>query len=227
MNKRFIDGVLDVTTLVVGVAAVTLAGMLLWDRVATSQPASGPAVIREVEDWGMYASGGRRVGGEVDPALTIIEFGDYQCSFCREFHGHINAVLRRHPEDVAFVYRHAPIPGNSVSYSAARVAECAGEQGRFWETHSLLLRETSWAGDALNRVGVEAGVADMPTYIACISDSTPVPAVERDLALARQLDVPGTPTVLLNENLHYGVVDSLFLFQTVAHLLTGDSPNRQ
>ena len=225
MDKRFVDLALDAMTILVGVAAVGLVGMFLWERIHPTPAVSGPPVISEVDDWRTYAIGGHRAGS-ADPLLTIVEFGDYQCSFCREFHDHVSAVLRRHPDAVAFVYRHAPIPGNSVSYSAARVAECAADQGRFWEAHDLLLRETSWAGDALSRLGTAAGVADMPTYVECISDSSPAPAVERDLALARRLDVPGTPTVLVNEGLHYGVVDSLVLFQAVDDLLRAGRRSR-
>lgn len=218
MNKSPMDMALDALTLFGGIGAAGLAGVFFWDRFSAGEVEAGPAVIRDVDDWRTYAAGGRRVGAD-DPVLTIVEFGDYQCSFCREFQNHVDAVLRRHPDDVAFVYRHSPLPGNALSYSAARVAECAGEQGRFWSTHALLIRESSWVGNSLERIGMEAEVGDMSTFMACISASDAVEAVERDLELAIRLEVPGTPTVLMNERLTYGVVDSLFLFGTVDNLL--------
>lgn len=170
-------------------------------------PAPGP---RDIQDWELLAEAGHRLGPE-EPAVTIIEFGDYQCPVCRSWHHDIKAVMRRNPDDVAFVYRHWPLPYHTYAYPAARAAECAGRQQRFWEFHTLLYENDNWLGDAMSRFAETAGVQDIEAFKECVADSMPVPAIEADIAAAREIGAMGTPTVIVNGTLLASGRDSLSL----------------
>ena len=109
-----------------------------------------------VTNWQRYADGGHRLGPET-AAVTIIEFGDYQCPFCRASEPHLKAIRAKYGNDVALVYRHFPLPGHGSAFPAARGAECAGQQDRFWEFHELLYSTESWIGDASEATFSDAG----------------------------------------------------------------------
>jgi len=171
-----------------------------------------------VEDWEKYASAGHRVGSAT-PEVTIIEFGDYQCPYCRDWQPHIDAILRKYPDDVAFVFRHFPLETHNLAYPAARAAECAGEQDRFWPFHRELLGNPDWIGNAMTDFAINAGIQDMDAFEDCLEDESPVPAIDADLAAATELGARGTPTILINGVMSYGVVDSLRLEAAVQRVL--------
>lgn len=104
-------------------------------------------------------AGGSRIGPP-DAPVTILEFGGYECPFCRDFSRVIEALLSEHADEVAFVFRHLPFEHQAHGYRAARFAECAAEQDRFQEAHGLLNRLNDFGDLDPTRFGQEAGVGD-------------------------------------------------------------------
>ena len=203
-----LEKLVDIAVIVAGLSAALIAVLLISQHLVENGRNREVTSVGIVEDWEKYASAGRRTGSETAGA-TIIEFGDYQCPYCRDLQPHIDAILRQFPADVAFVFRHFPL--DEVSYAAARAAECAGEQGRFWEFHRELLSNANWFGNAIGQLAAAAGVRDMDAFDECSTDESPVPAIEDDLAAALELGAQGTPTILINGEMSYGVIDSLRL----------------
>ncbi|WP_425155420.1 DsbA family protein [Candidatus Palauibacter sp.] len=162
-----------------------------------------------------YATAGHRLG-PTNAVVTIVEFGDYQCRYCREAEAHIAAIRREFADDVTLVFRHFPLRLESASYTAARAAECAGEQGAFWPYHERLFESRDWqVGDtveALRNLGVDVGIADPVQFEVCLGSQAPVAAITADLEAAAALGVIGTPASLVNGRLSLGVLDSLAFF---------------
>lgn len=208
MGKR-LETLTDIAVILAGLSAVVIVLLLVSQRfMGNGPPTTEITSVGVVEDWRGYASAGHRVGSAT-AATTIIEWGDYQCRYCRDWHPHIEAILRKYPDDVAFVFRHFPL--DDFSYAAARAAECAGAQGRFWALHRELLGNPNWFGNAIRQFAVTAGIQDMDAFDDCLEDESSVPAIEADLAAAIELGAQGTPTILINGVMSYGVVDSLRL----------------
>ena len=89
------------------------------------------------------------VRGPSDAKVTLIEYGDYQCPPCRNSGVAIERLLAEHPRDLRFVYRHFPTRRHRNAMPAARAAEAAERQGKFWEMHALLLSgQQRWYGAA-------------------------------------------------------------------------------
>jgi protein-disulfide isomerase len=107
-------------------------------------------------------------------------------------------LLDQYPDEVALVYRHLPLPYHRYAYDAARAAECAAVQGRFWDFHERLFTEDDWLGDAFLRFAEESGVADLREFRRCASMRDPVERIEEDLAAATGLSIPGTPGLIVN-----------------------------
>lgn len=191
MSMRLRNAVVDATTILVGVATIGMAGVVAWDRI-TAQ-AAGPVVPqdREVEDWERFAAEGRRIG-PADAKVTIVEWGDYECPFCRRLEPAIRGVLSEFPQSVALVYRHFPMPYHDHAYRAARLAECAGEIGRFDEAHGALYRTADLAGFGAGEMAKELDLADGQAVelTDCVSREGLVPSIERDLEAGEEVEGP-------------------------------------
>ena len=199
-------------------SAAAIAVVLVAQRLIDNVPDTNITGVEVVQDWEKYASTGHRVG-PATAAITIIEFGDYQCPYCRDWQPHIEAILRKYPDDVAFVFRHFPLEARGLAYAAARAAECAGEQGNFWRYHRELLANPNWLGNAMRQFATKAGVQDMEAFDRCLEDESPVAAIEEDRTAALELGARGTPAILINGVMSYGVVDSLQLEATTNRIL--------
>jgi protein-disulfide isomerase len=85
--------------------------------------------------------GGAPVRGPADAWVTLVEWSDFQCPFCRGAEAQVEQVLANHPAEVRLVYKQFPLTDlHERAFPAALAADCAGQQGKFWEMHDLLMR---------------------------------------------------------------------------------------
>lgn len=188
--------VADLATIAMAIAAVIVVGLLLTDRAQRPEPRITEDEQLDRSDWRQFAESDRRIG-PADAAVTIVEFGDYQCPYCREAETQVRQVLERYPTQVALVYRHYPLSYHEHAYRAARYADCAGDQERFPQAHRLL-----YDTDDLGQVDAVAfaraiSVDDVGAFVTCASRSEPMPSVEEDLRAAETLNVRATPTFVV------------------------------
>src|SRR5262249_30715493 len=92
-------------------------------------------------------AGGGRITGPANAPITLVEFADYQCPMCKKWSPMISELMRRYPDKVRFEYHYYPLVQiHPNAMAAAKAAEAAGEQGRYWEMHDLLFDEQErWA----------------------------------------------------------------------------------
>lgn len=208
-GMKRIEYLADLATILAASSAVVVAAVVVL-RPAGGGSVAQPPPFGTVENWQPYAERGHRLGAS-DPSITIIEFGDYQCPFCREAEPHIRAILGQYPDEVAFIYRHLPLASHPRAYSAALAAECAGDQGAFWAFHELLYADETWqAGDetaAFLRLAREVGIPDLALFEECRGAVERAPTIVADEAAAAELGFTGTPSFLINGQRHLGVLD--------------------
>lgn len=142
--------------------------------------------------------------GPADAPLTIVEYSDYTCGYCRGFFEQMEEPLfERYGADVRLVYKHFPLTGlRAWSEDAALAGACAYRQGndRFWALHGRLFRSPARlkAGpEALAGLAQEAGL-DVPAFKACLEQREALPEVTADIAEGDRLNVQGTPTFFVN-----------------------------
>ncbi|MFN8670411.1 MAG: thioredoxin domain-containing protein [Gemmatimonadaceae bacterium] len=187
------------------VTALLLRRELSPQRVRVAMPV--PSVV---EDWQTYATSGHTLGNQ-DARVTIVEFADFECPYCRQLHLFVDS-LRLLGKDFKVIYRHFPVQGHKFALAAARASECAADQGRFAELHSWLYSHPDSIGVApWTWFASNAGVADSAKFSQCIRSNAAVEALARDTIAARRLGVTGTPTILIGKLLIAGLVplDSL------------------
>jgi protein-disulfide isomerase len=152
-----------------------------------------------VADWDSLLTSGHWKGLR-DAPVVILTYSDFECPACRAFVlTTLDTIQRKYGDSLAVVFRHWPLDYHRFAMPAARAAECAAVQGRFWEFHDLVyLKQDSLGLKQFSEFASEAGVADTSAYRECVEAQSPLPQVQIDAASARQVGGRGTPTVLVN-----------------------------
>jgi protein-disulfide isomerase len=212
------------TVVLVGCAVLT-TGLVL--RRELFPPAAQPSMPQEpvfVEDWKAHLSKGVPLGSPEAP-VQLIEFADYECPFCASFHKTLESVRQRYPTQIAITYVHYPIQGHRFAEPAARVAECAGEQGKFEAMHARLYEWQDQFGlKPWSEFATAAEVADVAAFDSCVKRTEPLARVVEGRKLAEQLDVRGTPTVIVNGWQLRRPPDATELDAMVRKILEGKNP---
>jgi protein-disulfide isomerase len=145
--------------------------------------------------------------------VTLVEFTDYQCPFCRRFQAQDWPQLKRDYIDtgkVRFIVRDLPLSFHSNARPAAEAAHCAGEQSRFWPMHLGLLGQSA----DLSPQGLEARARalglDLPRFRACIAANKYEGAIAANAAQADVLGIRGTPAFVVGAAQH-GQLDGVLL----------------
>lgn len=136
--------------------------------------------------------------GPKDAPVTIVEFSDFNCQYCKRFHDEtLQPILEQYAGKIQFVYRDFPILGPS-SIDAAVAAECANEQDAFWEYHDVLFaNQGDFSNDSL--IGyAERLDLNIEAFSACLKDPAFVKEVNLDSTVAQQIGARGTPAFLIN-----------------------------
>ncbi len=208
-NKASVsDHLFNVGLLVVLIYVVTLPGGQLRTRLGAWRAQAHLSDLAE-DNWGTLAVTSARMGSGPARAPVIIEFGDYECPFCRRSHPHLKALVESDLE-VTIGFRHYPLSAiHPKADGAARAAICAESQGRFVGMHSLLFESSEWqdTGD-WRSLAEEAGVPDLTGFVRCLSGEAVEKRLEEDMRLAEALEVTGTPVFFYQFGAHVGYLDA-------------------
>ena len=147
---------------------------------------------------------GEKVKGNTEAAVILAEHSDFQCPACAKFTPALKEVMDLYGDRIRFEYHHFPLISIHPSAElAARVAEAAGAQGKFWEMHDLLFeRQTSWSQN-INPKNQFTGYAeelglDIDKFNRDLNSKTVREAVQNDMREGRALKINSTPTFYLN-----------------------------
>jgi protein-disulfide isomerase len=139
------------------------------------------------------------VKGPPDAPVTIIEFSDFQCPFCKRVLPVLEQVFATYPGKVRLVYRDFPIPSlHPHAQRSAEAAHCAGEQGQFWAYHDALFADQErFAVTKLSDYARSIGL-DLAAFEQCLASNKYTAEVQKDVADGTQAGVTGTPAFFVN-----------------------------
>ncbi len=162
------------------------------------EPAGAPAIRPVTED--------DHIRGGKNAKVTIVEYTDLECPFCKRFHGTTQEVLKKYGNDVRLVIRHFPLDQlHQQARQEAMATECAAEQGKFWELIDIIFEKTT-SNDGLDLAKLpeyakQAGVKDITKFNKCIADNKYADAIAADEQDAQAAGAQGTPySVVLGPN---------------------------
>jgi len=142
--------------------------------------------------------------GPREAPVTIVEFSDFQCPYCKQANGIVKRVLETYGGSVRLVFKQMPLSIHPDAFKAAQASVCANEQGRFWEFHDLLFASNDLSIDALKKYAVSLQLR-MNDFESCMNSEGSSAAVRRDMQEAIRADVQGTPTFFVNGRILRGM----------------------
>lgn len=138
------------------------------------------------------------VRGNPSAKVTIVEFSDFQCPYCKRGAQVMEQLLKDMPNDVKVAFKHLPLPMHPMARPAARAAVAAGKQGKFWEMHDKLFgNQEALSEDAFEKYAKELGL-NVDKFKADIKDPATDKQIEEDSKLANSLEINGTPGFVVN-----------------------------
>jgi protein-disulfide isomerase len=148
------------------------------------------------------------VRGPATAAVTLLEYGDYQCPYCGAAHPAVQQLERLLADELRFAYRHFPLSQiHEHAYQAAEAAEAAGAQGRFWELHDLLFANQDRLSTRDLLGYAQALGLDLARFTADLENHVHAPRLREDFISGIRSGVNGTPTFFINGVRHNGGYD--------------------
>ena len=139
----------------------------------------------------------RRIGPDRAP-ITIVEFSDFQCPYCRQGVKILKTLRQLYGDRIRIVYRDYLGPNHPYALQAAEAAHCAGEQGKFWEYHDLLFdRQSAGTGWDFRLLAKELGL-QLTAFDSCLHSGRFQDRITKDLQEGLKLGITSTPTFFIN-----------------------------
>lgn len=160
------------------------------------------------------------LGNEIDPKLTIVEFGDFQCPYCREVSTTVRSLMSKYAGQVRFIYRDYPVESlHPLAMQASLAAECAREQRKFWPYHDkLYANQSSLSLAEMLSLGEEIGL-ESGQFEQCVVSNRYQGLVDTDLETAKSIGIRGTPTFFFNGQRIEGVIPEDIFEQLIRKMI--------
>jgi len=148
-------------------------------------------------------AGAPALGPEKAP-VTMVEFSDYQCPYCRRAQGVVEQLLGRYQGKIRLVHRDFPLDGHPRALPAARAAHCADEQGKFWDYHRGLLNTPGDFSDQDFRGRAASLGLDAGKFETCLQSPRHDESIRASVADGARIGVTGTPAFFINGRMLFG-----------------------
>jgi protein-disulfide isomerase len=166
---------------------------------AIAPQAAAPAAPQKVN---ANIGNGSHSIGRTDAPVTLIEFADFQCPYCRRFHINAFAELKKNYIDtgkVRFISRDLPLEFHPYALKAAEAARCAGDQQKYWEMRDALFANDAIPNDDAINKAAESLYLDLNILQICLSAEKYKAEVQKDATEAATLHIDGTPSFVLGK----------------------------
>lgn len=198
MNEARTDGPLHSWEKVLaGIVALLTIPLVLGGMTRALQARSTPRAVPLLISKEELLAGRTGFAGEKSAPYTLIEFADYQCPPCRAADKNVRTLLGGYHGKVRLLFRNFPLSKiHPNAMAAAKTAEVAREQGRFWRVHDALYEhQEDLSAAALRSIAMTEGIEAARHSRACTSSAQK--AVKEDIALAVELGLNSTPSFVL------------------------------
>jgi protein-disulfide isomerase len=189
MSKGFWGVIIAIVLVFVGVVALTSGGK-------TNAPGNSSA----------KGSLSQHVQGKGTSDVTLVEYGDYQCPFCEQYYSTVKAAQAEFGDKIKFQFRNFPLTSlHPNAFAAARAAEAASLQNKFWEMHDALYEPSNyqvWTGATnpnpyFNQFAQQIGL-NVDRFKTDFASSKVNDTINADMAEGNRLGITGTPSFFVN-----------------------------
>lgn len=188
---------------------ILVEAMSVLEERRAAQAAAQESVLLETHRAAIFEDGHSWIGGNPEGDITIVEFLDYRCGFCKRAHPEVQALLNG-DENIRIIVKEFPILG-AESELASRYAIATKKlegDAAYAAVHDALM---AWQGPvnpgALGRIGREAGLSDHDAVLAAMNSDEVNDIIRRNRALGQALNIQGTPSFIMGDSFVRGYVD--------------------
>jgi len=159
-----------------------------------------------------FESKNQEVLGNPEAKISIIEFSDFQCPYCKVFYESLDKLLKEgdYKNKVKVSFKHLPLSFHAQSNNAAMAAECAGEQNRFWDMYNLLYsKQNDWQGSegtAKFKTYAVSLKLDTAKFNQCMDTNKLQGDIHTDKELAKEYNISGTPAIFVGDEFISGAI---------------------
>jgi len=188
-----------IVVLVIGFAAGLAVGYLSWGTQDTQAIQANVPAITPTPARVDVPIGSAPTLGPANAPVTIIEFSDYQCPYCKKWTSEVwPQIQKAYPTQVRLVYKDFPLTQlHSEASPAAAAARCANDQGKYWQFHDQLFASNSLSQQVYDSIATQLNL-DVAQWKACISAKKYDNDIVADYSYGQQLGITGTPTFFIN-----------------------------
>jgi protein-disulfide isomerase len=187
-----------ISTVLLILASVAVISAMVWDRhrQSTQQSVRRAEPPVPIEPLSLH---GAVLRGDQSAKVVLIGFSEFECPYCGQYAREVHPEIdRRYVQTgkVLMAFRHLPLNNHRHAQKAAEAAECAGQQGRFWEMHDALFEHQEALDLTSLRVRAQKLGLNRKKFDSCLEGQM-AEKVRADLSTARVLSISGTPTFLI------------------------------
>jgi len=147
--------------------------------------------------------GDNHIFGPEDAPITMIEFSEYQCPYCKKNAEVIKLILEKYPDDIQYIFRDLPLDMHQNARAAAYAAEAAGKQGKYFEYHNLLFEiQDDWTSlsNPINKFTEYAKILELDTnkFQKDMESDSIKNNVDEDFEYGQSLQITGVPVLYIN-----------------------------
>ena len=165
--------------------------------------------------------------GRHDAPITIVEFVDYQCPFCSKGTKILKEFVSKKGNNIRLIQRDFPLPSHKDARMAAEAAECADEQGKFWDyTELLFSNQQSLSGGNLQEYATRVDL-NREQFRDCLHGERQSQEVDKDITDAKMAGISSTPSILINGYYISGIPSFEYLEEVIADIEQGKVPRIQ
>ena len=186
----------DTLAILVPVGVIIILGIVManFDSLFPTPSASGK--LDEIARRVNTNSSNTNYGTNPNASVTVLEFSDFECPACTMAVPEVHRLVLYYGDRINFVYKHFPAKQNSMQ--AAEAAECARNQGRFWEYHDMLFENQHSLGVSELQRYAKIMLINMDEFNKCFLGGQKTSKVEADFMEGIKLGIKGTPTFFIN-----------------------------
>jgi protein-disulfide isomerase len=176
-------------------------------QVTVAQQQAQPTpIVLNADQAKEIAVNGAGEKGPKDAKVTVVEFSDYQCPYCKRYIDSTYVqLLKEYGDRILYVFHDYPLPFHPNAKPAALASRCAADQDKYWDYHEkLFATQEEWSeltGEETNQkfttYATDMGL-DSAEFSTCLTEKTHEKAVDDDLALGQKVGVGGTPSFFIN-----------------------------
>jgi protein-disulfide isomerase len=208
------ETLLNVLTGTLALCAVIVTVLAVRAHFYSAPGEELPATVTE-DTWNAILSS-TDDGATSDSPVKIVEFFDYQCTYCRTTHQNLSELKRIYGESISIYYKHYPLLNNDTSYRLAGAAECAREQRQFEPFHNAVFENQQHLGVIpIDSLAIVFNIADPTLFNSCMNEERYSQVISNHTAIAAETEISSVPVTIINGRRINGAVPIDVLSQVI------------